>query len=170
LLSAQQILYTPHESELIMIKDAYAQVKKEHPILPEFDKINHEFELELIEQEAFLLRQIKRKIGEKFEPVLDLFESILNPDTNSFSDMYECRCLTNGEKKTLLDVYRHLMEQYRLIMETDVIGDDKLDAETIRKIYDLWQQEKKQIAPLMKKIRECWQKHFEPKEILEYLG
>jgi hypothetical protein len=62
------------------------------------------------------------------------------------------------------------MEQYRLIMETDVIGDDKLDAETIRKNYDLWIQEKKQIAPLMKKVRECWQKHFEPQEILEYLG
>lgn len=153
-----------------MIKDKYAELKKEHPILPEFDKINHEFELADIEQDNFLLRQIKRKIGEKFEPVLELFESILNPDANSFSDMYECRCLSNGEKKQLLETYRHLMEQYRLIMETDVIGDDKLDADAIRKIHDLWLVEKKQIAPLMKKIRETWQKHVEPKEILEYLG
>jgi hypothetical protein len=158
------------KSDKNMIKDSYEQARKEYPILPDFAKINHEFELELIEQEAFLLRQVKRKIGEKFEPVLDLFESNLNPDANSFSDMYECRCFTNGEKKQVLESYRHLMEQYRLIMETDVICDDKLDAETIRKNYDLWLQEKKQIAPLMKKIRECWQKHFEPKEILEYLG
>ncbi|MEM3154236.1 MAG: hypothetical protein QW165_01570 [Candidatus Woesearchaeota archaeon] len=153
-----------------MIKDAYEKARKEHPILPEWNKINNEFELELIEQKAFILRQVKRKIGEKIEQVLDLFESAITPDPNSFTAMYECRCYTNGEKKQLIDIFRHLMEQYRAIMETDVIADDKLDAELIRKIHDLWQQDKKQIAPLIRKMRECWQKHVEPKELLEYLG
>ena len=153
-----------------MIKDKYAEIRKEHPILPEFDKINHEFEIADIEQDNFLLRQIKRKIGEKFEPVLELFQSSLNPDTNSFSDMYECRCFTNGEKKQILEIFRHLMEQYRSLLETDLIGDNNTDAETIRRIYDIWHENKKLLLPLLKKIRECWQKHVEPKEILEYLG
>ena len=153
-----------------MIKEVYDKLKKEHPILPEWEKINKEFELALIEQEHFLLRQIKRKIAEKFEPVMDLLEHSLNPDPNSFSDMYECRCFTNGEQKQILDIFRHLMEQYRSLLETDLIGDDNKDAETIRRLYDTWHENKKLLLPLLKKIRECWQKHVEPKEILEYLG
>ncbi len=153
-----------------MIKEAYDKLKKEHPILPEFDKINKEFEIELIESDKFLLRHIKRKIAERMEPVLDLLENSLNPDPNSLTAMYECRCFTNGEKKQITDVFRHLMEQYRSLLETDLIGEDELDAQTIRKIYDIWHQDKKIILPLLKKLRECWQKHVEPKEILEYLG
>ena len=153
-----------------MIKEAYDKLKKEHPILPEFDKINKEFELELLESDKFLLRHIKRKIAERMEPVLDLLENSLNPDPNSLTAMYECRCFTNGEKKQIIEVFRHLMEQYRSLLETDLIGEDKTDAETIRKIYDIWHQDKKIILPLLKKLRECWQKHVEPKEILEYLG
>jgi len=153
-----------------MIKEAYDKLKKEHPILPDFDKINKEFEIELLESDKFLLRHIKRKIAERMEPVLDLLENSLNPDPNSLTAMYECRCFTNGEKKQIIEVFRHLMEQYRSLLETDLIGENKTDAETIRKIYDIWHQDKKIILPLFKKLRECWQKHVEPKEILEYLG
>ena len=62
------------------------------------------------------------------------------------------------------------MEQYRALLETDLMCDDEKDVQLIRKIFDLWLQEKKIILPLLKKLRECWQKHVEPKEILEYLG
>ena len=153
-----------------MIKEAYDKLKKEHPALPDFDKINKEFELEMLETDKFLLRHIKRKIAERFEPVLDIIEHSINPDPNSFSDMYECRCFKNSEKRQVLDIFRHLMEQYRSLLETDLIGDDKIDAETIKKIYGVWVTEKKQLIELLKNIRECWQKHVEPKEILEYLG
>jgi len=88
----------------------------------------------------------------------------------AFLDMYECRCFTDDEKKQVIDVFKHLMEKYRLLMETDLIGDDKIDAETIKQIFNLWTSEKQQIIVFMRKIRECWQEHVEPKEILEYLG
>jgi hypothetical protein len=153
-----------------MIKENYEKAKKVHPILPEFEKINKEFELDLIESEHFLLRHIKRKIVEKVEPLTEILEHIINPDPNSFVDMYECRCFSNGEKKQVTDVFRHMMEQYRALLETDLIGEDNADAEIIRKTYDIWMQDKKIIIPLLKKLRESWQKHVEPKEILEYMG
>lgn len=153
-----------------MNKEAYETLKKDFLILPDFDVINKEFELELIEPQCFPLRHIKRKIIEKFEPLLEILEHLVNPDPNSFVDMYECRCYTVGEKKQVLDVFSHLMEQYRALLEADLLCDDEKDAQLIRKIYDLWVQEKKLVLPLIKKLKECWQKHFEPKEILEYLG
>lgn len=153
-----------------MIKETYNNIKKEHPILPDFEKINREFELTMMDTEEFLLRNIKRKIAEKFEPLTEILEHIINPDPNSLVDMYECRCYTNGEKGQITDIFRHMMEQYRTMMATDILSDDKTDAETIKKIYDLWMQDKKILLPLLKKLCECWQKHVEPKEILEYLG
>ncbi len=153
-----------------MIKESYNNIKKEHPVLPEFDKINREFELDLIESELFLLRQVKRQIIEKLEPLTEILEHIINPDPNSLVDMYECKCFTNGEKKQVTDVFRHMMEMYRALLETDLIGDDNADAAIIKKTYDSWLQDKKIIIPLIKKLSECWQKHVEPKEILEYLG
>ena len=78
-----------------MIKELYEKAKKEHPILPDYEKINREFELDLIESEFFFLRQIKKKIAEKVEPLLELLEHTITPDPNCFADMYECRCYTN---------------------------------------------------------------------------
>lgn len=153
-----------------MVKENYNNLKKEHPILPDFDKINKEFELDLIESEFFLLRQIKKQIADKLEPLAQILEHIINPDPNSLVDMYECRCFSNGEKKQVTDVFRHMMEQYRALLETDLMSDDNVDAEIIRKTYDCWMQDKKMIIPLLRKLKECWQKHVEPKEILEYLG
>jgi len=153
-----------------MIKDAYEHLKKTHVILPEFDKLNNEFEISTIETEEFLLRQIRRKIAERFEPVLELFEHIINPDPGSFNDAYECRALTNGEKKQLIELFRKMMENYRLLTEADLLCDDKTDADSIRKISDQWVEQKKQVIPLIKKLRANWQKQVEPTEILDYLG
>src|SRR3989338_4948573 len=153
-----------------MIPEAYEHLRKEHPVLPEFDKINKEFELSLIEHDVFLLSGIKRKIAEKFETCLHVMEHSLSPDPGSFTDMYECRAITHGEKKQLLEILKQFMEHYRLLLETDLIAEDKTDAETIRKAYDMWMTQKKQLLPFVKKIRESRTKNIPPDEIQGYLG
>ena len=153
-----------------MIQETYEHLRKEHPVLPEFDKINKEFELLLIENEAFLLRATKRKIAEKLETCLHVMEHAFSPDPGSFTDMYECRSITHGEKKQLLEILKQFMEHYRLLLETDILVEDKTDAETIRKVYDMWMTQKKQLLPFVKKIRESWTKNIPPDEIQEYLG
>ncbi len=153
-----------------MIKDAYDKLKKEHPILPDFDKINKEFQLSTMESEDFLLSGIKERIADTIEPVIQVIERIIQPDPNMLTDMYESTCFTKGEKNQLFDIYRTLMQTFRLLLETDLQKEDKTDAEVIKKTYEEWQTVRKQIAPYVKKMREHWQKHFEPKEILEYLG
>lgn len=153
-----------------MIPEAYEQLRKEHPVLPEFDKINKEFELSLIEDKEFLLRATKRKIAEKFETCLHVIEHALSPDPGSFTDMYECRSITHGEKKQLLEILKQFMEHYRLLLETDLLTEDKLDAETIRKVHDMWMTQKRQLLPYVKKLRESWTKNIPAEEIQEYLG
>jgi len=153
-----------------MVKVAYEKLKKKYPALPVFKDIDRHFELSRIETDVFLLREIKKKIREKIEPIIDILERILNPDPNHFTDLYENHCFTSAERKQVLDIFKHLMEQYRALIETDILADDKADVGIIKTTYDLWLQEKDQIVPIIRKLRECWQKHVEPRKILEYLG
>ena len=48
------------------IKTLYQSLAKKHN-LPDYDKINNEFEIATIEHTAFLLREIRKKISEKVE-------------------------------------------------------------------------------------------------------
>ncbi len=153
-----------------MVKKEYEELRKEHPILPSFESIDTEFEISSIEKTEFLLRKVKRKIAERLEPILDFLERSLMPDPNSLTDAYEFNCFTDGEKEEIFQMFRQLMDNYRLILETDLEGDDKKDVETIKKLYDLWKQNKGKIIGVVKKARQCWKKDVEVKEVLGYLG
>ena len=153
-----------------MIQEAYEKARKEHPLLPAFDIFDKEFEIARIENPDFILKDVKQQMAEKFQPILDLFEHIISPDPSSLADVYECRAFTNGEKKQIIELFRKIMENYRLMTELDMMCDDKADADAIRKISDLWQEQKKQVIPLIKKLRIGWQKQVEPTEILDYMG
>ncbi len=152
------------------MKDAYEKAKKEHPVLPSYNELNHEFELFVIDHPDFILRQVKQRIADKLDTFVSLLESFISPDPGSLTQMYECRMFTNGEQKLIVELYRHIMSNYRLLLETDLIADDKTDAETIRKVFDMWSADKKQLLPFVKKVRDGWQRHVEPREFLEYLG
>ncbi|RJQ21876.1 hypothetical protein C4580_01795 [Candidatus Woesearchaeota archaeon] len=153
-----------------MDEHSYKELQKKHTLLPEWADINREFEICTIDTEHFPLRMILRKMAERIEPVLEILERAITPDPNRFTDMYECRCISNGDKKQLLDVFRHLMEHHRLLLEADLTCEEKTELETIRKVHDLWLSEKKHVIGFVKKLRACWQKHVEPKELLDYLG
>lgn len=153
-----------------MIKETYQKLQKEHPLLPDFDKLNNEFEISTIENEEFLLREIMRAMAERLEQSVQILERLISPDPNSFTDLHECRSFTAGEKKQLIDTFRNLMKHFRLLLETELALEPKKDAEAIRAVFDMWQKERKQIAPAIKKIKESWEKQVEPKEVLEYLG
>lgn len=153
-----------------MIKKEYDKLREEHGLLPEFESIDKEFELSAIEKPHFLLRNIKRKIGEKMEPVLDFLERSIAPEPNSVTDLFEFNCFTAGEKEEIFKLFREMMDHYRLILETDLEGDEKKDAETIRKLYDFWKKNKGQAIGVLKKSRQCWKKEVEVKEVLGYLG
>jgi len=152
------------------IQTTYEELRKIHSVLPEYDSVNKEFEISTIQPPEFLLRNIKRKIAETMEPYLDLLERLTSPRPDSFTDMYETSAFTNEEKAQLVQLYRHFMEQYRGILETDLIGDDKTDATFIRTVHDKWIADKKQFLPLIITLREFWHQHVEEKEMLDYLG
>jgi DNA-binding transcriptional regulator GbsR (MarR family) len=103
-------------------------------------------------------------------PVLDILEQILNPDAGRFTDIYEFKCFTEGEKKKVFELFQALMQQYRNLLETNILAETEKDVQAIRAFYDTWKEQKKTAAGVVKKLKQCWEKNIEVKEILEYLG
>lgn len=160
------------ETRLItpIIREAYTAYQKKHKTLPDYDSLNKHFEISSLPADEFLLRNIKRRIASTMEPVLDLLEHMLSPDPHNFTDIYESGCFTQDDKKELFTLYRHFMEQYRAILETNILGDDKEDVKLIKRIHDRWTADKNQLVHYIGKLRAFWHKKTETKQILEYLG
>ncbi len=153
-----------------MVKEAYYKLKKKYSFLPNFRELNNEFEITTIENTEFLVREIRRKIGEKFSTFMDRLARTLQPETISISDFYEFRCFNTDEKTKLFNLFKELRFQYRHFMHLDLLMDDKKEAEAIRDSLKFWKIFRKKLEPYFKSLEQCWAREYKEKEILEYLG
>jgi hypothetical protein len=153
-----------------MVKEAYEKIKKKYTMLPDYDDLNIEFEIGNIENEEFLLREIRRRIGDKFSLFMERLARTLQPEGISLSDFYEFRCFKKEEKTKLFLLFKELRFQYRHFMHLELLVDYKKEAETIRDSLKFWKSFRKKLAPYFKSLEVCWTKEYKEKELLEYLG
>jgi len=153
-----------------MVKEAYDKIKKKYSVLPDYDELNIEFEIGSIENKEFLLREIRRKIEEKFALFMERIAKTLQPEHISISEFYEFGCFTVDEKTKLFSLFRELRLQYRKFMNLDLILDYKKEAEAINSALKFWKSFRKKLLPFFESLEQCWAKEYKEKEILEYLG
>lgn len=152
------------------IKQEYEKLKKKYKDLPNFDAIDFEFEISNTEKDGFVCRRILERIVDKIEYLQKILEGILQPDTNSFSSMYECYCFNEEEKKRILEVYKKLMAIYREGLELIIEMDEKKQIEFICKVTKEWKEFRKKVTEKIKKLKVCWLETKEYKEIQQYMG
>jgi len=150
------------------IKDKYSKLAKTYN-LPDFDKLNNEFEIFKIEKEDFLLREIRKKIAEQLQEFIEVLDSVLQPDA-VISDMQECHAFTDDEKGNVYNVYKKLMYLHRYSLEVSILGDEKKDAEFIVSAFNEWVNIKKELSNVISRIKDCWKKESDIHEVLSYLG
>lgn len=150
-----------------MEQKEYTALKNEHKELPEFSTLDQEFYISQIDAKTHPLLEIKKKIAEKMESSLNFLTGLLNPEG---LNIFECKSLTRKDQQELIDTYRHLMEHYRLILETDIISTEKAHANAITQTTKVWLDNKQKLLDIIQKTRCNWQKTIEPNEVLDYLG
>ena len=152
------------------MKEAYKQLKKDFD-LPDFDVLNKEFEIITIEPEGFLLREIKRRINEKLSNARDLLTALIQPESTSLVDLYECRCFDDEAKNKIFELFSNVMHLKRKINESELLLDDNTDAAVIKKAAEVWPKLREQMVPLVKELGTCWETMPESdKASKEYLG
>jgi len=137
--------------------------------LPSFDSLNKEFEISTIEENEFLLREIRRKIIEKLENYIKLLEGILHPETE-ICDMYECSVFSDEEKNKLFELYKKIMFLDRFSAETSIGEDDSKSSDFIKEVFEQWESIKKELLFMVKRLKEGWLEEKNVKTELGYLG
>ena len=152
-----------------MIEKAYETLAKKHG-LPAFEDLDKEFDLKSIEDTHRFSASICKKILERIEPVVEFVEHLLQPDVNSLADMYECKYVDIEDKNHLYVCYRKLMKTYRTFLELELTRSEKEDCHFITLFVEEWEGIKKELLPIVIKMKSSWSTPAESKEVLEYLG
>ena len=137
--------------------------------LSSFRELDNEFEISGIEKKEFLLREVRRKIAERIESYAKLFESVFQIEP-SLTTLNELTALSDGEKENLYKIFRKIMVLDRFSIETSIDENDRKTAEFIKKALNEWKELKKELLPIIKKLKESWMKEKKIKEILRYVG
>lgn len=138
--------------------------------LPEFRELDFEFEIRDFEETNFLLREIVRRISEKFDFYATMMEKILQPDPSNLYAMHETRDFSEDEKNRMYGLYRRLMALNRQSIEVSLQHDEKSETEFIGNALEEWKILKKEILAFVKRMKDSWKTEVDIKEDVGYLG
>ncbi|MGC9310054.1 MAG: hypothetical protein ACP5D2_05165, partial [Candidatus Nanoarchaeia archaeon] len=115
------------ENKLIEKKQQYSKLKEKYS-LPDFQSLAEEFDIEKIgeKESSFLIRDIRKVIGEKINAYLNLFETFLNPSQSSMFVFSLLRNIKEKETKQIKEMHKKLAKMQLELMKLDTIySEDK---------------------------------------------
>ena len=146
----------------------YEKLIKKYRI-PDYDVLDHEFEVSTLEDEQFFLRGVREKISEKIERLVNMFDDLLHPKS-TFTGNVESNVLTDEDKEKIIDIMKRLMYFYRRVTELQIDDSDKKNAEFINEVFKEWDELKKKSLLIVGKLKEAWTQDVLKKEVVGYLG
>lgn len=137
------------ENEYDMITE-YNKLREKFT-LPEYKPLADDFDIEkLNEKESdFLLREIRRAIGEKIASYMHLFELLLNPSSPPLFLFPILNSMSKETKEKINSMYKVFSKFQIESMKLDTIYEEKSEAEYITKIFNEWQNLKKEIYKII---------------------
>ena len=145
-----------------LIEESYAQERKRFN-LPDFNKIDFEFEISSLEETRFIIREVRRKMIDKIEHFINLLEEVLQPET-TVANLHECNFFDQEEKEKIFRLYSKLMRLNRKSLCLDLSPNDKEEADFIITLFNEWIILKKDVALVLNKMKEAWEIEAETKE------
>ena len=137
--------------------------------LPEYNDLDHEFEISLLEDAPFALRNIRRKIMEKVDFYARFLEEQLQPEA-TLPLIHECKYFTDEEKSKMFKFYMKLMLIVRSAAQLGIEEEDQKTANFITKTLKDWKEMKPELLVYVKKVRDAWKEDISTKETIGYLG
>jgi hypothetical protein len=150
------------------IKEKYSELQKRYK-LPSFEEIDKEFEISKIEKDAFLLREVRRKIADRLKAYSEILENILQPDT-TVTNLFESKIFNEEERNEIFSLYKKLMFFERFSVETSIDEDDKKSADFINAVFKDLGEIKKNFLKFIRQVKDNWLKDSDIKEELGYMG
>jgi hypothetical protein len=151
------------------VAEHYEPLRKRYD-LPSFELLDREFEISAIEKPDFLLRNIRRKVYDRLDAIVEFIDLLFQPDTGSLIDLHEYRCLSDADRREIWEILQKLMILYDQVLDADLACDDAADAAVIkaaaRELPDL----RKALRPFVQKLGQGWTRPPAAEEIQRYFG
>lgn len=151
------------------IRDQYEKLRKQYKNLPTFEKLDFEFEIRIIEEQAALPREIRKHIMERLQQYAEYLNELLQPEP-TVANLRESQDFTAKEKGEMYDLYKRLMIAHRAGMEVAISGEEKANVAYIIEICKDWDKVKKQMLAIIKKVKASWMKDTEVDVDVGYFG
>ena len=142
------------------VKQKLEKLKKEYEIiknnynLPEFKSLNEDFHIEKIAEveTEILIREVRKFMADKMMNYMRFLENLLNPVNVPMYIFSIIKLLDVEEKKIFSEIYQKLVTKEIEFIELDLEFNEEKEAEFIRDSYKFWQEIKKELLRIMKKI------------------
>ena len=151
-----------------MIEEDYTLYKKKFS-LPEFNKLDEEFDLQQADSD-YILKNIRKQMQDKIEFLSDIFADVLQPTPESFPQMHECEHITEEEKVIVFQVYKKLQYFLRMSHEANLINTDEVNAEFIKEFSKTFGEIKQKSVPILTSLKQAWKKAVQTDEVIGYFG
>jgi hypothetical protein len=136
------------------MKDAYKKLQVKFKT-PDWDALDNEFELYLLEHEDFLLKNIAKKMIEKLEFYAKIIDELYHPESN-IAIMHMSGRLTNEDKAIMHTVFRRLEFRILEAVELDLSSDEKAYANYINSVWQDWPGMKAELLKVIRKLKDSW--------------
>jgi len=144
-------MFKMSESPLSNLKNQYEPLKKKYS-LPEFSKLNQEFEVEKIQENEtdLLLREIRRSMSERIAAFLHFIELFLNPTAAPIFLLSAMKSISERDKELIEKLYRELAVVELSSVALDVTYNEKKEAAFIKDISKMWHDVKPDLEDFSK--------------------
>jgi len=153
----------------LMVKERYKELAAKYK-LPPFELLNGEFEISTLDDDEFLLRNIKKRVQEHLETVQEYLSQILLPNPDSVVDMHECRYVSAEAKEKAFELFKKTQSLIRSLQAASFSNEPAEDTILLSKLVAEWPVIKSDVVPLLRMLKDAWQKDIDYKEELAYFG
>jgi hypothetical protein len=151
------------------LKQKYKELKSKYN-LPDYDSLNHDFDIEEINDESeLILTKIRIKMYEKIDFYKEIIEDLVQPDT-SLNSMFEAKNFTDKEREVAYLLFKKLMQLLRQSNLVALNNHQKQTAEYINETYKTYNSLKPDIEKHLTKLTTVWEHDKNAKSELNYFG
>lgn len=140
--------------------------------LPSFDLMNRDFQIEKIQGEEtdFLLREVRKYVGDKFTSYLRFLETLIQPNGSQTFVFMMLKSLDSDDMKKVRDMYAKMARKELELLELDIEYNIEKEAEFVKTTFELWGEIKEELIFIMNKAKFNWDKSVPDMKKSHYYG
>lgn len=143
-----------NSEKLERLKKIYLTLQEKYS-LPDFITLNQDFLIEKISENEtdFVLREVRKYMGDKLFGYLRFIESLINPTNAPMFVFAIVKTFGNEQKEKLAEIYKKITLIEVEFLELDLNYSEEKEAESIKKYLDLWNEIKGDLSNIINFIK-----------------